>query len=165
MAMTILSSPTTTRLSDSYIVYQLRQLQTKFSAKAAYTLCRASGPLIVRHTAQPYTIFTLSDYDLSHSSGPKTFQSIGTLVLKKGKDVYLSKDYIQKLENTATSKVKGILQAIVFLFSPDNTTIPILGNDGLNRLLEQLVDLIMPSISLANSSVQKEIDRIFEDYL
>lgn len=116
MAMTILSSPTNTRLSDSYIIYQLRQLQTKFSSKAAYTLCRASGPLTVRHTAQPYTIFTLSNYDLSHSSGPKTFQIIGTLVLKKGKDAYLSKDYIQKLENMATSKFKGILQAIVFCF-------------------------------------------------
>ncbi|CAO3689633.1 unnamed protein product [Rhizopus stolonifer] len=165
MAMTIFNSPVTTRLSDTHIIYQLRQLQTKFLTKTAYTLCRASGPLTVRHTAQPYTIFTLSDYDLAHSSGPIIFRSIATLVLKKGKDSYLSKDFVQKLENTATGKIKDILQAIVSLFSPDSTTLPILGNDRLNKYLEQLVKLIIPSISLANSSVQKEIDQIFENYL
>lgn len=82
------------------------------------------------------------------------------LVLKKDEDAYFSKDFVQKIENTAPGKIKGILQAIVFLFSPNNTTLAILDNDRFKKLLEQLVDLIMPSISLVNSFVQKEIDQI-----
>lgn len=156
MAMIILNSPATTRLSDTHIIYQLRQLQIKFSAKTVYALCCA---LTVRHTAQPYTIFTLNDYELARSSGRKVFRKFAILVLKKGKDAYLSKNSVQKIENTATGIIKGILQAIVPLFSPNSTTLAILGNDELNKLLEQLVNLIMPSISLANLFVQKEVDQ------
>ncbi|KAI8374702.1 uncharacterized protein BYT42DRAFT_615834 [Radiomyces spectabilis] len=52
-----------TRLSDSLILYQLRQIRPKFDAASTYDLVRAFGPLTQAHLCYPFTVFTIADYD------------------------------------------------------------------------------------------------------
>ncbi|KAG0165099.1 hypothetical protein DFQ28_007180 [Apophysomyces sp. BC1034] len=91
-ALTMINSPGTSRISDTAIICQLRQIRSKYELPTAHTLCRASGPLTASHICHPYTIFTLADYDPGRSPGAKLFRAIGVLVLKHGKYAQLSKD-------------------------------------------------------------------------
>ncbi|ORZ23915.1 hypothetical protein BCR41DRAFT_296274, partial [Lobosporangium transversale] len=48
-------------VQESAIVYQLRQLRTKFHEASTFMFCRASGPLTNLHPFMPYTVFTIFD--------------------------------------------------------------------------------------------------------
>ena len=49
VALSMATDPAVTRTSDTNIVYQLRQICSKFDADNAYSLCHASGPFTKSH--------------------------------------------------------------------------------------------------------------------
>ncbi|KAF7721078.1 hypothetical protein EC973_005496 [Apophysomyces ossiformis] len=122
------------------ILYQLRQTRTHFDSPATYTLCRASGPITKRHICHPYTIFTINELDRGRSPYAPIFEVIAE---KNGKG-------------------KEHLGNILVMYNNDSDSIPILHNSGLNKELEGLANLFMPSIVTANASVESHIQDIFE---
>ena len=161
--LAIVNAPDTSRISDTAILYQLRQIRSKFTAPSAFSLCRASGPLTTSHTNQPYTMFTLADYDIGHSSGMKLFNSIAFSVLKHGSNAQLNKNFVQELAAVANGKIKRILQDVISMFGLDSQ-ITILSNERLGKNLDSLADLLMLSLINANSFVAKEIIHTFDHF-
>ncbi|ORY91323.1 hypothetical protein BCR43DRAFT_104468 [Syncephalastrum racemosum] len=75
----------TGRISDTSILYQLRQIRSKFDHPSAYSLCPASWPLTQVHVCQPFTIFTFGDHDkgryaAANLSFSSPSSSVGSLV-------------------------------------------------------------------------------------
>lgn len=160
--LAMLTSPQTSRMSSSNIIYQLRQIRSKFNSPNAYTLCRSSGPITKSHTCHPFSVFTLVDYDRGKNPGANLFRAIGVLVLKHGESAHLPRNNIEEWASLANGKTKTILLDILRLYSSANDDIPILKNDALNKHLSSLADLLMPSIVAANESVAIQIAQIFD---
>lgn len=157
------ATSTTTRISDTHILYQLRQIRSKFDQQGAYQLCRASGPLTKSHIYQPYTVFTIADYNHGRNPTALLFRTIAELVLKNGLDAKLTKSLIQQC--VSKSKAKGQtkpLECILCLYNDNNDPISILDNAPLNENLETLANLLMPSIVAANATVARYITAIFD---
>ncbi|KAI9005469.1 hypothetical protein CLU79DRAFT_781628 [Phycomyces nitens] len=153
----------TDRISDTNILYQLRQLRSKFDHPSAYTLCRASGPLTDVHVCQPFTTFTLADYDKGRYPVANLFRLIGILVLKHGQAAMLPKSSVQDVIQQSTGKIQIVLQSMLSLYPlDDDSSINILMNSDLNQLLQRLGELIMPAIVSANVTVQKQIANVFQ---
>jgi hypothetical protein len=58
---------------------QLRQLWSGFHVPSTYFCCRCSGPITNNHTLQPYTVFTVCDYD---SAGDGSDTKLKSLLLR-----------------------------------------------------------------------------------
>jgi hypothetical protein len=73
-------------IEPSDILYQIRQVRSKFHRKSTYFLCRAAACLTSNHDNRPYTIFTLCDYDSGDYSdakiGSKLFRTIALQVVR-----------------------------------------------------------------------------------
>jgi hypothetical protein len=86
-ALSLISKEENTNFIEPYhLLYQLRQIRSKFHRRSTYFLCRASGGITKNHTYQPYTIFTVCDYDRGEDSdgkmASKLFRSIALKALK-----------------------------------------------------------------------------------
>ncbi|CAO3685340.1 unnamed protein product [Rhizopus stolonifer] len=111
--LTILASPQTSCMSSSNIVYQLRQIRSKFSSPDTHTLCQSSGPIIKPHTFHPFRVSTLADYDRGSNPGAHLFRAIGVLVLKHGESVQLPRNNIDEWASLKTGKTKTLLLDIL----------------------------------------------------
>ncbi|KAI8975791.1 hypothetical protein BDF20DRAFT_880774 [Mycotypha africana] len=161
-AKTIISDPTRTCVSNTGILsHQLRQIRTRFDMSSTYTLARASGPLTKNHTCHPYTIFTLIDCDRGRSPCAALFDAVANEVLKNGNKANLMKHVVLSCYETATGQVKEVLESILTLYNQDDK-LPILFNIVLNKKLEILANLLMPSIVSCNASVARQIKSAFE---
>ncbi|KAI9005463.1 hypothetical protein CLU79DRAFT_713113 [Phycomyces nitens] len=160
--LTMLALPQTSSMSSSNILYQLRQIRSKFSSPNAYTLCRSSGPITKPHTCHPFSVFTLADYDRGNRPGAYLFRTIGVLVLKHGESAHLPRSDIEEWTSMATGRIKTILLDILRLYPSANSVIPILNNKALNKHLTNLADLLIPSIVAANESVAIQIAQVFD---
>lgn len=85
-------------ISNTHLLYQARQLASKFDAASIYYLYSASGPLTQAHTCLPYTIFTLADYDRRGNASARLFHHIAELVPKRGMQAILNKDFVIELQ-------------------------------------------------------------------
>jgi hypothetical protein len=138
---------------------QLRQLRSNFHDGSTYRLCRAAGFLTKRHTCNPYTIFTLLDFDQSQSSEGQTastiFQEIAKDVLSQGSHAVLRLETVTKLraECSKQGNVGKVFNKIIGCFPSDQQTIPIIGNTILNTELEALAQILSSYICTANKSV------------
>ncbi|ORX42675.1 hypothetical protein DM01DRAFT_323809 [Hesseltinella vesiculosa] len=162
-ALVMDATPETSRVSDMFIMAQLRQIRSKFHESTAYTLCRESGPITKAHTCQPYTTFTLSDLDRGRNPSADLFRLIGMEVLKRGHEAKLMPSQIKKLAKNATGRQKVLMEEILCLStaSHDSGGIHILQNERLNSKLSPLANLLMPSIVSANETVAKEVASVF----
>lgn len=160
--LTMIESPTTSCISTSNIIYQLRQIRSKFSSPTAYTLCRSSGPITKSHACHPFSVFTLADYDRGNNPGAYLFRTIGVLVMKHGENARLPRSNVEELVSRANGRIKVILADILRLYPSANSEIPILKNDTLNKHLSSLANLLMPSIVSANESVAVQIAQVFD---
>ncbi|KAL1929008.1 hypothetical protein VTP01DRAFT_2067 [Rhizomucor pusillus] len=84
-------------ISNTHLLYQARQLASKFEAASIYYLYSASGPLTQAHTCLPYTIFTLAGYGRRGNASAKLFHHIAELVPKRGMQAILNKDFVIEL--------------------------------------------------------------------
>ncbi|CAO3677315.1 unnamed protein product [Rhizopus stolonifer] len=156
LAKEIVNTPESKFVSEVGIIsHQLRQIRTHFDSPSTYTRCRASGPLTKNHTCHPFTLFTLNERDRGRSAYMSIFNTIATEVLKKQENGTLSKKHVKEWIGQTTGKSAQILANILnFYTEDDNDEIPILFNSELNKELECLAELLMPSIVLANNVVR-----------
>ncbi|KAG1139651.1 hypothetical protein G6F37_010696 [Rhizopus arrhizus] len=162
-AKSIISDSTATQvLNTGMLSHQLRQIRTRFDLPSTYTLCRASGPLIKNHTCHSYNIFTLINCDRGHNPYAVLLDAIGNETLKNSTKAKLIKAVILSCIENATGKVKEVLESILTLYDHSDNRLPIVLNVALNRELESLAKLLMPSIISWNASVAHHIKQVFE---
>ncbi|KAI8136955.1 hypothetical protein BJV82DRAFT_526121, partial [Fennellomyces sp. T-0311] len=166
-AMKMIDNTSVSRVSVIGIATnQIRQLRSLYHELSTYTLCRASGALVKNHTCQPYTLFMLSKFDSSRTPYAKIFSTIAREVLVNGNNAkLLKKDAVEwKLSAKGKSKSQDVLQKIVQQFGKNKQEIPIISNTLLNTQLEKLAEILMPSIILANRTVELHIEQAFSFY-
>ncbi|KAF9958060.1 hypothetical protein BGZ72_000925 [Mortierella alpina] len=138
---------------------QLRQLRSKFHDGSTYRLCRASGFLTLHHTCNPYTVFTLADYDQSQSTEGRAasslFQKIAGGVLIQGSESTLHLDTVTALRSQCSElgNVGKALDKVISCFSSGQKEIPVIGNTALNAELEGLAQILSSYICTANKTV------------
>ncbi|KAG1040775.1 hypothetical protein G6F43_012219 [Rhizopus delemar] len=163
VALSMATDPAITRTSDTNIVYQLRQIRSKFDADNAYSLCRASGPFTKTHVRQPFTIFTLADYDRGTSPLSSLFRHMATIVLRLGVRATLAKATVESCLVQGNLDTQNAFTAIIALYGESNE-IPILGNSELSKRLEIVANSLAPSLVATNDYVAKEIALAFQFY-
>ncbi|KAI9493860.1 hypothetical protein BDB00DRAFT_871875 [Zychaea mexicana] len=156
------TDPAVTQTSDTNIVYQLRQIRSKFDADNAYSLCCASGPFTKFHVCQPFTIFTLADYDHGTSPLSSLFRYMATIVLRLEVCATLAKAFESCL-GQGNLNTQNAFTAIIALYGESNE-IPILGNSELSKRLEIVANSLAPSLVATNDYVAKEIVLAFQFY-
>ncbi|KAG1053178.1 hypothetical protein G6F43_004729 [Rhizopus delemar] len=132
---------------DMPLLYQMRQLHSKFHSLSTYTKCRASTSIASRLELQPSTIWTLSDNDSpQHIStqdkvGSILFRAIVVAFNCHEKDAVLPRDEVKSVRALVkNSTVATILEGITGLFI--SNTMPIINNSSLNVKLTDLAAAI-----------------------
>lgn len=163
VALSMATDSAITRTSDTNIVYQLRQIRSKFDTDNAYSLCRASGPFTKSHVCQPFTIFTLADYDRGTSPLSSLFRHMATIVLRLGVRATLAKATVESCLVQGNLDTQNAFTAIIALYGESNE-IPILGNSELSKRLEIVANSLALSLVATNDYVAKEIALAFQFY-
>ncbi|KAF9111829.1 hypothetical protein BGX30_007459, partial [Mortierella sp. GBA39] len=146
-------------VSNRSLLYQLRQVKTKFHDPSAYLLCRASSHFSRSHACQPYSIFNLTNFDQCHSGNGSAagafFKMISKEVLQNGSSATLKLSTVQEslVQCAEHSQIATALERILALFPAGATSVPILGNQHLNKELEILANLLSSYTATANKSV------------
>ncbi|CEG63056.1 hypothetical protein RMATCC62417_00265 [Rhizopus microsporus] len=116
------------------LIYQLRQLRTRFHHQSTYFLCRASNETVDDLAARPYTIYTLAEWDngndnANYRTASKLFQTIAANFIcgnpRLEKRILFSLCNKLKVVGTAIYK---IFQSILIQFFDDTTLITIIDN-------------------------------------
>ncbi|KAF9085305.1 hypothetical protein BGX27_003504, partial [Mortierella sp. AM989] len=144
-------------VSRRNILCQLRQLRSKFHDASTYFLCRASGYLTRHHVSQPYSVFTLINFDQSRpgsgAAAGSIFKAIAISVIKEGVNAKLYLSTMKECRGQCgDTKIASTLYAIIGLFSPEIDAILIIGNHQLNTELEILATHMSSYIATANKS-------------
>jgi hypothetical protein len=79
--------PDTMYIDEHDVLYQLRQLRSKFDSESTYFCCSAAGAMTNDHACRPCTVFTLADYDNGHDAsdgriGYSLFREIAISVIQ-----------------------------------------------------------------------------------
>lgn len=154
-------------ISNSNVLFQLRQLKTKFSDASTYFLCRAPGHVTRSHVCQPYTLFTLIYFDQSQNGDGVTaaalFNDISKNVLDAGSEAELKKDTVKKLRQRCSDKghIAKEFDNILAVYPANEPSITILGNRQLDTHLEKLAQLLSTYIATANKSIQSFTEQAF----
>lgn len=125
-------------------------------------MCRASGFVTRAHQCQPYSIFTLTNFDRGRCPSAEIFSSIADNVLQLGDKGILSKSVVENGLSSGNKEIEKVIREILNLYESNEQAISIIGNTGLNSLLEKLAALHQPYISSANDSVATAISDSFQ---
>ena len=90
------------------------------------------------------------------------FVTIANEVLSNNSDAKLAKENVSRWISESKGKRKAILSNILDLYESDKDRLPILCNALLNKELEALAILLIPTIVEANKSVQTQVKQVFE---
>ncbi|OAQ34656.1 hypothetical protein K457DRAFT_121274 [Linnemannia elongata AG-77] len=159
-------SKDTWSISSSDLLYQLRQVKTKFFDVSTFYLCRASSFFADNHPCQPYTIFNLTSFDQAHSgdgvAASNLFHTIACDVIQDGSRAVLKRERVQQLRVRCADQgiISNEFDGILTLFG-DDSSLPILGNPVLNKFLENLASQLLPYIAKAIKTVAKLIEKEF----
>ncbi|KAG0058164.1 hypothetical protein BGZ89_001514, partial [Linnemannia elongata] len=140
-------SKDTWSISSSDLLYQLRQVKTKFFDASTFYLCRASSFFADNHPCQPYTIFNLASFDRVHTgngvAASNLFHTVACDVIQDGSH-----------QGSISNELDGILT----LYG-DDSSLPILGNPVLNKFLKNLASKLSSYIAKANKAVASFIEK------
>ncbi|KAF9079686.1 hypothetical protein BGX23_003432, partial [Mortierella sp. AD031] len=159
-------SKDTWSISSSDLLYQLRQVKTKFFDASTFYLCRASSFFADNHPCQPYTIFNLASFDQAHSgdgvAASNLFHTIACDVIRDGSRAVLKRERVQQLRLRCADQgsISNEFDGILTLYG-DDSSVPILGNPVLNKFLENLASQLSPYIAKANKAVASFIEKEF----
>ncbi|KAF9128937.1 hypothetical protein BGW39_004626 [Mortierella sp. 14UC] len=153
-------------VGDMAIVYQLRQLKTKFHEPSTFLFSRASGPLTDSHACVPATIFTVFDRMKTGEGGSYAaaalFRALGEKAVlfgaKRIDQFVLTREMVEAFRQRCKegSTMANHFEELVRLFG-DLDTLKVYHNDTLNRLLEKVADLLAPTVTQANRNVVLDI--------
>ncbi|KAG9319151.1 hypothetical protein KVV02_000725 [Mortierella alpina] len=153
-------------VSRRNILCQLRQLRSKFHDASTYFLCRASGYTTRHHVSQPYSVFTLINFDQSRpgsgAAAGSIFKTIAIRIIKEGENAKLYLSTLKECRGQCgDTKIASILDAMIGLFSPETDSIPIIGNCQLNTQLEILAGHMSSFLATANKSALAQVEHSF----
>ncbi|CAO3628697.1 unnamed protein product [Mucor hiemalis] len=101
----------------------LAQLRSKFHCMSTYTLCRSFSSLSTDMSFQPYTIWTLYNYDSNQSSDSQSqklsliFQSIALAVIEDGVNARVEMNTFRSLYGQLNdNKIKEIIKQILNMY-------------------------------------------------
>ncbi|KAI9015246.1 hypothetical protein CLU79DRAFT_724982 [Phycomyces nitens] len=145
----MLKNETVNECQQMPILYQLRQLRSKFDRLSTYTKCRASSSFTSHPFLQPTTIWTLSSQNGStlinlsqEKIGALIFRTIAIQVCKAGAHASLDRVAVDEIVALANdTSISAILTSIQGLFD-DQEKIDIIGNAALNSQLTDLANKI-----------------------
>ena len=83
-------------------------------------------------------------------------------VLKSGDKGRLSKNVVENGLSSGNKEIEKVISEILKLYENNQQSISIIGNTGLNALLEKLAALHQPYINSANESAATAIDDSFQ---
>lgn len=161
-AMKLAENKDAKAVTNYNILDQLRQVGTHFESPSTYYLCRASGFVTRTHQCQPYSIFTLSNFDRGRCPYAEIFSSIADNVLQLGDKGRLRKNVIENGSSSGNKEIEKVISEILKLYGNNRQSISMIGNIGLNSLLEKLAALHQPYINSANDSVATAINDSFQ---
>jgi hypothetical protein len=153
-------------VSSSDLLYQLRQVKTKFFDASTFYLCRASSFFADNHLCQPYTIFNLASFDQAHSrdgiAASNLFYTIACNIIRNGLHAVLKKEKVQWLRDRCTGQgiISNEFDGILTLFG-NKSSVPILGNLNLNKILENLALRLSSYVVKANKAISCFIEKEF----
>ncbi|KAI9306974.1 hypothetical protein BJ944DRAFT_144408, partial [Cunninghamella echinulata] len=157
MAIKLALSETTTCINSYHLFYQLRQLRTHFHHASTYYLCRASSSITSDHISQPYTVFTLADFDCGKDSQGKIaselFQLIALQVFKFNRPTLNKKKVEHLTKRCNNGKIFEEICSILLLFHAEEDELVIMENRQLDTHLRSLADILSSYIVTANKSV------------
>lgn len=149
-----------TSAQDMPLLYQMRQLRSKFHSLSTYTKCRTSASIASRLELQSSTIWTLSSNDspqhipTQDKVGSILFRAIVVAVNCHEKDVVLSRDEVESVRALVkNSAVATIWEGITRLFV--SNAMPIINNSPLNVKLTDLA----AAISQGNKKENEKSER------
>ncbi|ORX55648.1 hypothetical protein DM01DRAFT_1335036 [Hesseltinella vesiculosa] len=164
LAMRMAVVPSTKNVNDTDLLFQIRQVRTRFHHPSTYLCCRSSSIWTEDVSSQPYSIFTLADWDSGADNScyrvaSSLFQHVALAVmLNKNLDKPKLTELIAKV--TKATNIHNSLVAILALFN-DDITLKIIGNTDLSKQLASLANDIAPTITKANASVAAAIKEKF----
>ncbi|CAO3687176.1 hypothetical protein G6F70_009115 [Rhizopus microsporus] len=145
------------------ILYQLRQLRSKFHHYSTYFSCRGYSTDTNDHVMQPYTVWTYCNFDGQNDENSdgriasKLFQDIAIQVMRFPETAKIEEKRIQSLVSQCKGeKVKEIMESILSLFD-GSKQIKIIENKELNDRLSKLAIILNSYIANANNNVMKAI--------
>ncbi|KAG2226975.1 hypothetical protein INT45_006382 [Circinella minor] len=86
-------------------------------------------------------------------------------VLKHHKSAKLNKENIIKLIPKTTGKQEEVLKRILGLDNDEDDSLSTMFNYSLNKELEELATLLIPSIIYANASIEVQVKQVFELFI
>lgn len=108
-AMKLAENKDAKAVTNYNILDQLRQVGTHFESPSTYYLCRASGFVTRSHQCQPYSVFTLSNFDRGRCPSAEIFSSIVDNVLQLGDKGRLCKTVVEMACQVAIKKSRKSL--------------------------------------------------------
>ncbi|KAG0279019.1 hypothetical protein BGZ95_002533 [Linnemannia exigua] len=151
-------------ISSCDLLYQLRQVKTKFFDASTFYLCRASSFFVNSHRCQSYAIFHLASFDQAHSgdgvAASNLLHEIACNVLRDGSQAELKREAVEQLRGRCTDQgnISNEFYGILTQYDNESST-PILGNPDLNKLLESLASYLSPYITKANKAVAGFVEK------
>ncbi|KAG2199771.1 hypothetical protein INT46_009012 [Mucor plumbeus] len=161
-AMKLAENKDTKAVINYNILDQLRQVGTHFKSPSTYYLCRASGFVTRAHQCQPYSIFTISNFDRGRCPSAEVFSSIADNVLQLGDKGRLHRSVVENGLSSGNKEIQKVISEILKLYGDNRQSISIIGNTELNFLLEKLAAFHQPYINSANNSVAMAIKDSFQ---
>ncbi|KAG2206304.1 hypothetical protein INT47_007318 [Mucor saturninus] len=167
---TMLQEETINKCQQMPILYQLRQLRSKFDCLSTYTKCRASSSFTSHPFLQPTTIWTLSSQNGSSSNlinlsqdkiGALIFRTLAVQVSRYGAHASLDRVAVDEVAALTKSRsTSAIFQNIHRLFD-NKEEIDIIGNSALNSQLTDLANSINKKKD-DEKKVQSIIDELYD---
>ncbi|KAI8967760.1 hypothetical protein BDF20DRAFT_899122 [Mycotypha africana] len=114
------------------------------------------------HQCQPYSIFTLSNFDRGRCPSAEIFSSIADNVLQSGDKGRLSKNVVENGLSSGNKEIEKVISEILKLYGDKQQSLSIIGDTGLNPLLEKLAVLHQPYINSANDSLATAFNDLFQ---
>jgi hypothetical protein len=150
------------------ILNQCKQVRSKFYRIETYSTCRSSSTFTLGHLYQPYTIWTLYDYDSAQTMdsqakrGSLIFQKIALNVLesiKNNVDPFIEKNALENYQDDG-GELAGTVKEILKLFG-QNKRIGIIGNKDLDKHLQSIAKIMGSSLTTANEVVKEKLTKLF----
>ncbi|RCH79443.1 hypothetical protein CU097_002626 [Rhizopus azygosporus] len=163
------------RSSNQHLLYpfdehaQLRQLRSKFDRLSAYLCYRFLSRFTNAVRTRPWTIWAIADRshnqdrDSSVVAASKLFKHITTQVWNNGAVASLNIVTSLKRQCKQGGRVEEIFDRIEGLYEDNISTITVIGNKELNKLLKNLASLLSSVIANGNEQISRNIQHVFND--
>lgn len=150
------------------ILSQCKQVRSKFYRVETYSSCRSSSVYTLGHLYQPYTIWTLYDYDSAQTTDSQAklasllFQKIAIIVLESTQnrvEPYMEKKTLEDFCGKGR-ELANTIEEILKLFGK-NDRIKIIDNKDLDIHLQAIAQLMSSSLRTANETVKERLVKKF----